>query len=535
MKSNLLLLGIASAVLVQLVFVGCGATNDGDPSDAVARADDRELSTAQRSAAVETVWTMAQDSGDDAQMDAAREELKRVVWKGGAPQALREAALTSLLSDTRPAGVADSANFLRLRLPTEPQFGVLTLACEGIAKGAASGDPAWKATASGLVRSWARKLPSPEDSQRPERSALAAMFPLRSVEDTVFEVFLRPTDFGAKADSNEPQNGGPLLGGGLAAAPDAASRVRSAAWDVLGRIDARGERRAVLLSGENLGSASSDPLMLGLQRSARELGVVPITGSELTWLQTILDSKQPSILAWWEQTRSAVSGLSSEQRSALQLRHLEPVRWACVNQQAWCRATSSELRETLEARLSARKTYRIGQSEGLDFDNNRNRPRDWESQLCWGDLLSILVLDEAIQSPGVIATLLKQAAADEADESTEWGGCLVDASHHSGRKPGFEAVIYQSRPAQRINDRTFVAANEMFTEPGALSLAHYHFHAQTVRNDAYAGPGKGDRDYADLHNRNCMVFTPVREGVLNADFFQRGGATIDLGEVAVPK
>lgn len=530
--------------LVLAFLPGCGAGGGGggdaatiDPGDAAAKAGDREASTAQRAAALEALWASAQAGGDQ-QIDAAREEMKKVLWKGGAPQALREAALACLFSDERPSGRADTANFLRLRLPTEPQYGVLKKMCEGIAARAdGTSDSVCRRTASGLVRSWARPLPSPPDDQRPERLAMAALFPDRSVEDAVFEVFLDPVAFGAKPASGAADaDGGPLLGGGLSSPPDSAIRVRSAAWDVLGRIDRRGVRRAALLSGANA-TPTDDPLIAGLRRAASELGVVPITGSELTWLQTLLASSDERVRAWWSATSSAVAQLSAEQRDGLQLRHLESVRWASLQRTAWLRASRSELRTELDTRLSGRKTYRVGQADGADFINNRNRPTDWERELTWGDVLTILVIDEALTAPGVRAALGQQAAADRVDTSTEWGGSIYDASVRavSAERSGFEAVVYQSRPAQRVNDRTFVAADEMFGVEGALGLAHYHFHVQVVRNDAYAGPGKGDREYAELHNRNCLVFTSIREGVLNADYYQRGGATVDLGEIIVPK
>lgn len=532
----------ATGIWAAAMLGGCSSAGDGgasDPEIDAARMDDRDRSTAERAAALESLWASAQGQGDE-QIDAAREQLKVILWKGGAPQALRESAFACLISDERPAGIADTANFLRLRLPTEPQYGVLKAECEAIARGAASGDPVWRTTASGLVRSWSRKLAEPPDDRRPERSALAALFPERSVEETVFQVFLVPTDFGAKPDSSpDPSKpaSSPLLGGlgGGASAPDSASRVRAAAWDVLGRIDESGERRAALLADGGVGAGDGDALIAGLRRAARELGVVPITGSELSWLQTLLDSNQPRVREWWSAASSAVAELGIEQRTGLQLRHIEATRWSAQHRPEWLRSSRQMLWNELNSRLTGRKTHRIGEAESDAFYVNRNRPSDWDAQLAWGDLLTVLVLDEAIAIESVRASIGQQADADRADTSTEWGGSIFDTALRQPGGSGFEAVPYQSRPAQRINDRTFVAGDEMFGEEGALGLVHYHFHAQVVRNAAYAGPGKGDREYASQHNRNCMVFTPVREGVFNADYYQRGGATIDLGEVVVPK
>lgn len=487
-------------------------------SDPAILLNDKDVSGTERAAAARALWADAQ-TGDDATINAAREELKKMVWRGGAPQTAREAALECLFSDTRPEGVADTANMLRLRLPTEPNYGVLKLACQSIADRAS--DPAWRKTTMGLVRSWARKLPSPADDQRPERAAIAALFPERSVEETVFAVFVEPESFGAKPESQAS-----------AAAPDSVRRLRQNAWDLLGRIDPRGERRAALLNGQI--NTRDDAGLQTLVAAARELRVVPLTGSELEWIQDLRTSTEPMDNAWWKDVSKLAGALTSEQAAGLQTRHLEPLRWSATNSPQWLSLDRAGLLAALEQRLAGRRTHRVGESNGTDFAINANRLSDWREQLVWGDVLAMLVIDECVRDASVRGELFRQAESDRTDPSTEWGGCLFDRAQRPGGATtgasGFTAVTYPARPAQRINDRTFVASDEMFSL-GGRSLAHYHFHAQTHTNYAYAGPGAGDRDYADLHNRNCVVFTPVRKGVMNADYYQRGGATIDLGEI----
>jgi hypothetical protein len=68
---------------------------------------------------------------------------------------------------------------------------------------------------------------------------------------------------------------------------------------------------------------------------------------------------------------------------------------------------------------------------------------------------------------------------------------------------------------------------------GDAALFHYHFHAQRPDNRDYAGPSNGDLVYADRFGRACLVFTTVDEGVLNADYYQPGGARLDLGMLRV--
>lgn len=519
---------ITSLVAATVLFVvtGCGGGGSGNDSaaadlggrDPAILLNDKDVSGTERAAAARALWADAQGK-DAATINAAREELKKMVWRGGAPQTAREAALECLFADTRPEGIADTANMLRLRLPTEPNYGVLKLACQGIADRAS--DPAWRATTMGLVRSWARKLPSPPDAQRPERTALVSLYPERSVEETVFTVFVEPKSFGAKPESEAS-----------AAAPDSVRRLRQNAWDLLGRLDPRGERRAALLNGQI--NTRDDAGLQTLVIAARELRVVPLTGSELEWVQDLRTSKEPMDSAWWKEVARLSAALTSEQAAGLQTRHLEPLRWSAANSPQWLGLDRAGLLSVFEQRLAGRRTHRVGESNGTDFAINANRVSDWREQLVWGDVLAMLVIDECVRDAAVRGELFRQSESDRTDPSTEWGGCLFDRTQRPGGAAsgvsGFTAVTYPARPAQRINDRTFVASDEMFSL-GGRSLAHYHFHAQTHTNHAYAGPGAGDRDYADLHNRNCVVFTPVRKGVMNADYYQRGGATIDLGEI----
>lgn len=530
-----------SVLLLAALFVATGCSSGGSKNDdaasetGAAAAADVGQAPAVRARGVTDMWAAAQGKGDAA-IDEAREEMKKIVWKGGAPQSVREAALDCLLSDTRPGAQADTANMLRLRMPTEPSYGVLKYMCGKIAERAS--DPVWQKTVTGLVRSWSRKLPSPPDDQRPERAAIAALYPSQGVEDTVFAVFVDPVAYGAQADSDGNANasvGEAVLGNTLA--PDSAKRIRQAAWDLLGRIDQYGERRTKLLEGGV--ATNGDRTLETLVQSARELHVVPLTGSELSWLEGVRTSKDAKDTAWWSEVSSRTGSLGTEELRGLQFRHLEAVRWAGANRAVWLSMDLAGIRSELQGKLEGRRTYRVGQNDGVDFTKNRNRIRDWEESIVWGDYLTMLVLDEAVQSPSVVAELFKQAEADRADTSTEWGGCLFDGSQCGGsaggeEATGFVAVPFAPRPAQRINDRTFVASDDMFGR-GGRSLAHYHFHAQSVNNQSYAGPGAGDADYADLHNRNCLVFTPVRPGKLNVDYYQRGGATIDLGEIAEPK
>jgi hypothetical protein len=493
-----------------------------------------------RSAAIDRLWAAVEAGSYD--RAKARETLKQVMWKGSAPSPLRLHALGKLFSDETPDGQADNRKLLRLRLPTESQWPVIEAICKEITKRAS--DVAWREVSGPLVRSYARKVPSPPDADRPEKPALLALYSGESIEKIVFGVYMKP------------QGDGELSG----QTTELVEKQRQAAWELLGRLDPDGSKRRELLAGV----AADDPAIKPVSRAASELRVVPVTGSELAWVKSLLDSKDPGASDWWSSAQAAVQALSPEQAKGLQLRHVEPVRWASKHHPEWVSADRAallaELGKRLEPRHKWRKTEGLGNGETMSHE----ALLDWKDALAWGDVLAILVIDEAIKEDRVVASLFTQAEADRTDSSAEYGGVIfasdaVPMTTSGGKTkpkwdvdpagPGFMVRGYAPRPVQRINDRTFVASDEMFDAEGAggRALAHYHFHAQSVNNADYAGPGRGDFEYANNHGRSCLVFTSVRPGVLNVDYYQRtdpasvpagfgsgsgAGVQIDLGEVS---
>jgi hypothetical protein len=377
-----------------------------------------------------------------------------------------------------------------------------------------AGDAAWKVQTAALVRSYARKVPLPADEDRPERIALLALHPGKDLAAIVFGVFVHPSENGAPAVPD-----------------DYAENARKSAWDLLGRIDPDGSRRTALAAGE----ASGDPAIKEINRCSRELGVVPLTGSELTWMHGLMDGKDKRNDAWWSAAARAVSGLRAEQRAGLRLRHVEPIRWAAANHSDWLARSREQLLSDLSGRLGPRRIWLKTEGLGLMEEKSRETLRDWGAQLAWGDLVSILALDEVVHHRAVAAELFVQAEQDQADTSTEYGGVLW-ASDQGGaaveRDGAFALRPYQPRTTERRDDRTFIAPQEMFADSGR-SLGHYHFHVQSPNSRDYAGPGRGDLEYAATHGRNCMVFTSVRPGVMDVDYYQSNGVVIDLGEITV--
>lgn len=503
----------AGAALAWMVWMpGCADHPKGVTGEPALDVKNKDLQANQRIQALEAAW--AEGASEPARLPAARGASKEILWKGSAPTVLRQRALQLLLTDGSEEGLADTRKFLRLRLPTETQWPVVVDICKAI--GAHAGDAAWQDQTASLVRSYSRKVPVPPDVDRPERGALLLLHPGQDISTIAFAVFVHPAESGAPASPD-----------------DFAEKSRQGAWDLLGRIDPDGSRRTTLAAGE----ASNDPAVREINRCARELGVVPITGSELAWMHSVMDEKERRNAPWWGAAAQAVASLRAEQKVGLQLRHIEPVRWASANHSDWMSAGREELLGELNARLAGRRIWLKTEGLGAMDEKSKETARDWAGELAWGDLLAILVLDEAVHRPGVIAELFKQAAQDQADTTTEYGGVLWGAEQGGAEveKNGkFSLRAYQPRPMQRKDDRTFIAPEEMFTDSGR-ALAHYHFHVQGVNNRDYAGPGRGDMEYAATHGRNCVVFTSVREGAMDVDYYQRNGVVIDLGEIVVGK
>lgn len=486
-----------------------------DPDSPVTDVRNKDLQQNQRMNALEQVWAAASGGGEDAaeRTKIARNASKDLIWKGGAPIQLRQRALALLMTDTSAEGQADTRKMLALRLPTEGAWPMLVDMCRAIQSRAA--DAEWKSLTAALVRSYARKVPIPPDPDRPERDALVALHPGTELDRVVYEVFVRPKDNGAP---DRPD--------------DSAEKSRQAAWDLLGRLDQDGARRTAMIAADT----RDEPVLKDLARSARELGVTPITGSELSWLRNVLHAKDTKNAAWWSQASAAVARLNAEQRVGLAMRHLEPARWAAAARPQWFAASREALLGELASRLDGRKPW-LKASAGEGGERSREMLNDWRDRLSWGDALSLLAIDEALADPKIVDELFRQADNDRADTTSEYGGLLfVKDQAPTPLRPdtgGGEAFLvrgFTPRPSQRVNDRTFVASEEMFSQSGR-SLAHYHFHVQSDRNSEYAGPGKGDNDYADMHGRSCLVFTSVRSGIMNVDYYHRGGVVVDLGEV----
>jgi hypothetical protein len=492
---RLLRLGVA---LVGLALAGCGSSGSKAATDPMAEVRNPRLSESRRAEAIDRAWRQVLDgSGDRA---AVRQELKTLAWSPNWPTGLRVKALTAVLGDPDPEGVEDGRRLVRLMLPREQQMPVIRLLSETAAS------RGWTDAAPALVRSLSRFDPGTPDTERPEYRALAALSPGMPVDRAVLEVFVHP----------------PAEEGGYGVSTVA--RVRGDAWDVLARLDPTGSLRATLLEGQ-----TEDADILGLRACLSDLRAAPRTGEELRWLRSLRDPGKAENASWWVEASAAIAAAGTERAPKLQMRHAEVIRWASKHRANWARASREELLGELRGRLAGRTTHQRTAHDTLGDRSTRQTLDEWRNTLTWADLLTILVLDDAVRDPAVVEALFAQAVLDREDGSAEYGG-VVEAMPTRSGDGAARVVLYPPRPGSRRGDLEFVASSDMI-EQGDRCLAHYHFHVQQVRNSEFAGPSRADLTYAERMGRNCLVLTSVGDGLMNVDYYQPGGATIDLGDI----
>jgi len=474
----------------------------GPDDDHLARLRNPALSPKGRIAAMEAAWREAQ--GDAGLLSPTRRALLDVAWDASAPVDLRAGAVDRLLGDEDPEARERARREARLMLPRERRWEVVRRI------GAAAVAHGWTDFTPALIRAWSQPDRQVKDADRPERETLEKLHPGRPIAEVVLEQFLRPE----VVDEVE----------GL----DMERRIRADAWDLLARLDADGSVRMSLLEGRAVQDPAlgSDPLVQDLRAGLSDLRAIPFTGEELAWLRALRAPGPPAWREWYAEAAVAVSRVDASVQRALHLRHAEPIRWAAANREAWLRASRDDLLAQLRARLKGRTIRERTQGYGDASMRLPERLEYWEAALTWADVLTVLILDEAVRSPGVVAAFRTQIGLDRKETGTEFGGVL------SASADGFAATLYPPRIGQRTNDNSFVASEDM-VRGADRALAHYHFHVQNSRHAEYAGPSAGDLVYAARSGRHQLVLTGVRRGVVNVDYYQPNGVILDLGELEV--
>lgn len=502
------------------------------------------LSEEDRAEAVDRAWAQMLEGTQDRYR--VREEFKKDLFLMSTGDRVRLRIVEKLLSDTDPAGLADTQNVLRLRLPTERSWGIIELVSRE------SAERGWVEMTPSLVRSYARKLRDMPDEERPERAALLRLHPGKSIEQVVYDVFVGQATARVGTEEAAPKATAPgakaplTLGATRSGRSILDEKIQSDAWELLGRLDKDGSRRAALLAGDArlTGQEGQDPVLADLRAAAKDLRAVPVTGPELDWVKGLRERGNTVNAAWWGAAAEALARLGDAQAAGLEIRHAEVVRWAAANRPEWLGRSKDELRAELASRLKDRRVY-FRSAERSDVTRTPYESlEEWAPSLVWADYLTMLVIDDAVRDPSVRAAIFDQANEDRANKLTEYGGALEAAwpggdprraVESGGAEAGFVArlflpVVPARVMAQDSGDARFVASEQMMAST-PRAVAHYHFHVQNTSNEKFAGPSKGDLDYAASQARNCVVFTSIKDGVLDVDYYQRNGARIDLGEL----
>ncbi len=507
-KRNVVALCVGMAVCVSLGLGGCSSSSSFTPTgNPLLDLRNPELLERDRVRAAEQAWDEV-EAGVRVR-ERTRQALKNLAWSNATSSVLRLKVLELLMSDSSAEGSADSRTMARLLLPTERSPEAV-----GIMASAAV-DGGWVELVPALVRSYARVRGDVADVDRVEREALLALVPGEGIERIVFDVFLQPT----KGLSDEREQAVLRLG----------QRTRDDAWGLLSRLDPTGELRRSLIEME-LGAEveSASRVLVGDLRAAyEELGVLPDTAMEIQWLTSLRHHRDPHHDRlngqWWDEVARRVAGLDQGQREGLALRHLEAVRWAGAHRPAWLSLDRDGLYGVASARMSLRKHHKRKSQRGEG--RRHERLGDWAEVLSWGDLLTILVVDDSLGSARVVEQIFRQRELDKKDTSTEYGGVI---EHHG--ETGFRAVLYRPRARDRVHDERFVASDDMFRFSDR-ALAHYHLHANKRNNARYAGPSMADLINAANSGRTNLVFTSLGRDELNVDVYFPSGAVIDLGQI----
>lgn len=418
--------------------------------------------------------------------EESREPLKTVMWNRGLSAHLRLLALDALLTHDED----DTVSMLWYLLPSETDWVVL----EAIALEAQVRD--WTRLAPSFVRSLRREVVEPSFTDRPEHRALVALHPDKTIEEIIYGVF---------ADTSLTS--------------DLGTRARQDAWTLLLRLDPQRERVLDLLASSG---STDDPLMGDLQAAASDLHAIATTPEQMRWLEQM---RQPEHASFWSSASTAIGALRDGQREDLTLAHVGLVTHASAVAPEIMSETRQSLLSMLHARFDGRSVVERGTGDTFDHPELLET---WEDDLSWGDLLSLVMIDDILNDPALLETFFAQAQEDRFDNTTEHGG-IIDPDGQTTRLRRFIP-----RPSQRRGDTTYIAPPEMMVA-STRALAMYHFHANGVQNRDRAGPSSADLRFARESGRVCVVLTLIRRERLDVDVYFPSGAIVDLGVFESPR
>jgi hypothetical protein len=459
-------------LLVTLLLTACGPTHFADPIVKMMDKDERHT----------TRWDAVAQAEKENYRDPRRiAALQKLTFESGYPVEYRKYAIDQLIAVDEPAAKVHFAKTIVLMNDFEARDYIIEQAVKRN----------WTDFIPALVRSYAQKASNIRDADRAERKALEKLAPGKPVEQTVLEVF----SGSQKAEVTQ----------------------RAAAWSLIQRLNPdRG-----LLMRQLAGMKIDDPMIGDLTAGAVELGVVPDSIETVAWLRMLRTAPYAS---FWGKAKAVVARLNDEQRQNLQLRHLPVLVYLAERNDPILTRSRDQLLSEAIAHDDAAQHHTKGPTFDGPMDEVSQNLRFYQKQLCWADLAVIRTLEQIMADKTVTAAWFQQADMDEKDKSTEYGGLLRVADNG-------QAVPQLYKPEYRRNDLHYYPPAQLVTD-AYIALAHYHFHAQSLHNRRYAGPGRGDMErIADRQQFNGLVLTFIDENSLNVDYYQPGRALVDLGTI----
>lgn len=458
---------MVASAVLASALVGCGPNPVADP---LAVMLDRERDPVQR-------LTAAKQIGELSELSDPRPVVKamhRVLWSDAQPTALRLWSMDQLIAYNSNAFWVIAKRRIR-------EVDLWEVLGPMIDRAVQAGDAGFTPA---LVRSYARTSQVYPDDARPEAPAIVALNPGLTLGQAVW-----------RALDDEDTN--------------ITTAARVDAWTLYHRLMGAERARQALDD-----SVSEHPLVLDLKSTAW-LDVLPSNRETVLWLMQLRGDSGGDYL---EKAKHLVHRLSESQRKGLELRHL-PVLLAADD--SVLLQGRSALRARVARRLSGAKvTARI--EPGIAMRLPSESLNDHVEALSFSDLATIDLLMDAMADRALVATLFEQADRDLADPTTEHGGVLAVEDGT------FMALPFMS--SFRSHDRKFYSS-EALVQRMYTGLAHYHFHAQSYDNAAYAGPGAGDLGFVDRLRPNAVVLTFLDRDTLGVDYYQPGGVVIDLGTI----
>ncbi len=463
---------------------------------------DREARFSTRMNEARTIWQSV-DSGEVSHANA-RKMLKSLAWQRASSSTLRVEAIRQLLLDE--AGLDDTRSMMGYMLPTESRMGQLGV-LEEIRDAAI--EHGWADLKGPFVRSLSFDVSTIDDEDRPEFQALAALSSDGDATGSVFDVF---------AGERSPYS--------IAEKPEQFLSERLQAWTLLTRLDPTGERILELVNNREIVQGLDEDVRNLLEDARASVSIyrtVPHSAEQLAWVGRLRRGNSTEL---WTHGQAMLAELPIEKREGVRLRHVAALLWAKEHASGVFEMSREGLFDQLDVRLTSTRKYSRERGPSA-ADQKRSILYDWREELSWADLVAIAVALEFRESLAIASPVFSQADRDHTDRSTEYGGVIF------AQGGLFEPRLYTPRPSQRFGDGRFVASSDMIQQSDD-ALFHYHFQAQRHKNSEYAGPSKGDIEYAERYGRACLVFTFINADTLNVDYYQPGGARIDLGAIRRP-